>query len=141
MAHKKHSINVSYYCHYLQLLSAFSPLPKCRPKYIASKSGLPRMALLPTYQMSLEMRLSDYIVRFPGEIKEPPNSYIQIQKEIKSHRDLLSLRKNRAEGTHREEEKISGMFSQKNEQVFGVISPTFCAKQLPSTISSGITLF
>ena len=86
----------------LSLLSAFSPLPKCRPKYIASKSGLPRMALLPTYQMSLEMRLSDYILRFPGEIKEPPNSYIQIQREIKSH-SILEEKQNRGHPWRRRE--------------------------------------
>lgn len=84
LAHRKNLINVSHCYHYLQLESAFSLYPKCRPQYTASNSDLPRTVLLLNYQMPLEMRLSDYILRFPGDVKESPNSYNQREPEFHS---------------------------------------------------------
>ena len=83
LAHKN-LINVSHCYHYLQLELAFSLSPKCRPQYTASISDLPRTVLLLTYQMPLEMRLSDYILRLPGDVKESTNSYNQRDSELDS---------------------------------------------------------
>lgn len=112
--------------------------PKCRPQYIASNSSLPGTALLPTYQILLEMRLSGYILKFPGGTKEPPNHLIFKLKERFEAHIILEETKQRA-FTGKTRKHLECSYGTKHEPLRCV--PIIACKVDAFTISPGVTVF
>ena len=115
-----------------------SPSPKCRPQYIASKSSLPRRALLPTHQILLEMGLSGYILRFPGGIKEPPNHLISKLKE--RFESYIIFKETKQRGSMEEKRKHLECSDGTKNETLGCV-PNITCKVDASTISPGVTIF
>lgn len=92
------------------------------------------MTLLLTYQMPLEMRLSDYVLRFSGEIKEPRNYLIF---KFKESFESCSILEEKAKHPWRRRKNIWNASHRAMNEFLGCIFNTTC-KAGAFTISLGV---